>query len=286
MLVPLADVLPVLNERRLCLPGIDVAGGQEEFVLGALRAFEAARCPALLLVWAPGLKDLDLELAACAERVGFYAARSPVPVVLHLDHGKEPQHVAAALRAGFRSIMFDGSDRPFEENLRQTRAMAEAVHAAGGTIEGELGRIGSAGDAPASAGALTDPDEAARFARETQIDLLAPAVGNAHGFYRQPPRLRFDLVERLAAATGLPLVLHGGTGIPMADIRRAAELGVRKLNLASQVHRDFGEALQQAAAPAEGKPFRWRDALGAAREAVFRRTAETLRELGAEGLLG
>jgi len=270
----LKEVIRLAEGERLCLPAFDVAGGQGDFLLGVLGACEAARCPAVLLVYAPA--EPYVSLKACADVVASCAERSSVPVILHLDHGRDEDVVAEALEAGFDGVMFDGSAWPLEENLRRTKAMADLAHARGAAIEGELGRIGEE---------LTDPDEAAAFVRETRVDVLAPAVGNAHGFYRKPPQLRFDLIERIAAAAGVPLSLHGGTGIPLADVRRSARLGVRKVNLATGLHRRFSDALRSAASQKPEEEFRWRKALAAGRAAVGAMAAEYIRELNCEGLV-
>jgi ketose-bisphosphate aldolase len=270
----LRELISLAAGERLCLPAFDIAGGQGDFLLGVLGACEAARCPAVLLAHAPTGPYVSLK--ACADVVASCAERSSVPVMLHLDHGRDESVVAEALEAGFDSVMFDGSAWPLEENLRRTKAMAELAHARGAAIEGELGRIGEE---------LTDPDEAASFVRETRVDLLAPAVGNAHGFYKEPPRLRFDLIERIAAAAGVPLSLHGGTGIPLADVRRSARLGVRKMNLATALHRRFSKAVLSAARQTPEGEFRWRGALAAGRAAVGAMAAEYIRELNCEGLV-
>ena len=271
----LKEVIRLAEGERLCLPAFDVAGGQGDFLLGVLGACEAARCPAVLLVYAPA--EPYVSLKACADVVASCAERSSVPVILHLDHGRDENVVADALEAGFDGVMFDGSAWPLEENIRRTKAMAELAHARGAAIEGELGRI--------DGGELTDPADAAAFVRETQVDILAPAVGNAHGLYKQPPELRFELIERIAAAAGVPLSLHGGTGIPLSDVRRAASLGVRKMNVATGLHRRFSDALHSAARQTPQEEFRWRKALAAGRAAVGAMAAEYIRELNCEGLV-
>lgn len=284
MFASFQEILPALDARRVCLPGFDIAGGQPDFLLGVLRACEAARCPALLLVWAPGATYIGLE--ACVELAGFFARRSSVPVVLHLDHGHDEALVAQALDLGFRSVMFDGSSQPLDDNIRRTREMVRLARGRGASIEGELGRFGEElGDGKGQA-RLTDPEEAERFVRETGVDLLAPSVGNAHGFYRNPPRLRFELIELLAQRTGIPLSLHGGTGIPMPDVRRAGELGFRKMNVASQIHKDYTDALRGAAMGESTRQYSWKKAMEAGREAIQAIVANYLRELGAEGLVG
>jgi len=268
------ELLLLAERKGLCLPAFDVAGGQADFLVGVLSACEAARCPAVLLVYAPAGAYGSFE--TCAKVVRLFAEQASVPVVLHLDHGRDEGVVTAALEAGFDSVMFDGSGCSLAENTRRTKAMARIAHAHGALIEGELGRIG---------GDVTDPDEAAAFVRETRVDLLAPAVGNAHGFYRQPPKLRFELIERIAAATARPLSLHGGTGIPTADVLRAGRLGMRKMNIATGLHQRFVDAVRSNVEQVPPAPFTWADALTAGRQAVEAEAAEWIRGLQCEGLV-
>jgi len=277
------ELLGLLEARRVCLPALDIATGHTDFLLGVLEACQAARCPALLLVW-PAAQPY-LELQACVDLVRSVARRSSVPVLLHLDHAKDEAALVRALELGFDGVMFDGSALPLEDNIRRTRLAAELAHARGAVIEGELGRIGAELGDGYGAGALTDPDQAAQFVRETRVDILAPAVGNAHGFYRKPPALQFDLIARLAAATGVPLSLHGGTGIPAADVRRAAELGVRKMNLATFLHKRFADALAAGAAAMGENCFRWFGAMASARAAVARQASQCIADLNAGGLV-
>jgi len=200
MFADLKNLMATAAAARVCLPALDIGGGQPDFLQGILAACEAARCPAVLLVWAPGATYVGLD--ACVDLVASFARRASVPVVLHLDHGKDAETVSRALDLGFASVMFDGSEHPLDENIRLTRVMAELAHARGATIEGELGSFGQEQADAAGDSHLADPEQAGRFVAETGVDLLAPAVGNAHGFYKAPPRLRFDLIERIAAVTG------------------------------------------------------------------------------------
>ena len=214
----------------------------------------------------------------------FYAARSAVPVVLHLDHGHEEALVAKALELGFSSVMFDGSSQPLEENIRRTREMVQLAHGRGVCIEGELGRFGQEqGEGPGKA-QFTDPAEAATFVRETGVDLLAPAVGNAHGFYKQPPQLRFDLIDQIRCQAGVPLSLHGGTGLPMEDIRRSAELGVRKMNVATLLHKQYSDVLKNSCLQNPDKQYSWRKVLEAGRQAIHETVRQYLAELRTEGM--
>jgi len=284
MLNSLLEILPSLETGNACLPAFDIAGGQPDFLFGALRACEAARCPALLLVWAPGATYIGLE--ACADLVKSAASRATVPVILHLDHCNDEATFEKCLRLGFRSVMFDGSALPFEENIRRTREMVALARSLNASIEGELGVIGSEhGEASADVtDSLTDPAQAERFVKETGVDLFAPAVGNAHGFYKKPPQLRFELIREIRSRTGVSLSLHGGTGLPFSDIRQAAGLGVRKLNVATAMHGEYTRRLLDTRPANPSNPFGWSEILGQGRDAIAEMAAGYIRELGAEGI--
>lgn len=164
------------------------------------------------------------------------AARSAkVPVAVHLDHGISLGMIHKALRLGFTGVMIDASALPYDRNLALTRRVVETAHAMGCDVEAELGRVqkgeGGAGEAfSRPEDFYTVPDEAGRFCRDTGVDCLAVAFGTAHGFYREQPKLDFDVVRACAAATGLPLVMHGGSGVSAAGYRAAIAGGIRKIN--------------------------------------------------------
>lgn len=168
-----------------------------------------------------------------------------VPVVLHLDHGRSIDEARAAIAEGFTSVMFDGSNLPLDENIRQTAEIAALAHAAGVSCEGEIGFVGYAGGA---ASAMTDPAEAARFARETGVDAMAVAVGNLHLQQDHAGRIDAAAVAAIAAATGgqVPLVIHGGSGVP-PDQRAwlARTTPVCKFNIGTELRQGFGAALRR-----------------------------------------
>ena len=169
-----------------------------------------------------------------------------VSAALHLDHGDSMEMVRQCLDAGFTSVMLDFSARSFEENADALRQVVQIARPRGVTVEGEIGKIGKADDASAeglAASAFTDPAEAARYVKATGVDLLAVSVGNKHGFYRGNPHLEFGLLEELHAAVSVPLVMHGGTGIPAKDIQRSVGLGIAKVNVASELVHGFRECL-------------------------------------------
>lgn len=172
------------------------------------------------------------------ERVAEYllpmAEKAAVPVCVHYDHGLTFDKCMEALKLGFTSIMYDCSTLDYETNAAQMAEMVKICHAMGATVEGELGHVGDnegEGKLENPGDYFTDPDTAADFTARTGIDALAVAVGNAHGDYKFPPKLDFERIETIAARTGLPLVLHGGSGLADDDFRTAVQKGVCKVNI-------------------------------------------------------
>lgn len=164
------------------------------------------------------------------------AQQAKVPVCVHLDHGTSAEMIYRALRLGFTSVMIDASALPYAENEKRTKEITEISHAMGVSVEAELGRLitGESGDAEVENAKAEDfytrPDEAKTFCEKTGVDALAIAFGTAHGFYTAQPNLNFDVVKNVAAATGLPLVMHGGSGVSDDGFRKAIQNGIRKIN--------------------------------------------------------
>jgi ketose-bisphosphate aldolase len=203
---------------------------------------------------------------------------------LHLDHGDSMEMVRQCIDARFTSVMLDFSTLPFAENAAALREVVAMARPKGITVEGEIGTIGKADQRTAEAGATsayTDPADAARYVKETGVDLLAVSVGNKHGFYQGEPHLEFDLLAKLHAAVPVPLVMHGGTGIPEKDIRRSIGLGIAKVNVASELVHGFRDSLSAQWAREENL---WTPrAIGVAREVLVPIVEKWIRTTGAEG---
>jgi fructose-bisphosphate aldolase class II len=167
------------------------------------------------------------DLCGTLQRLAF---RGKVPVALHLDHGSTVKQAEDALAWGYTSVMYDGSRSSFDENAKWTKFVADYAHALGATCEGEIGHVAQGDET-----ALTDVGEAVDFAKATGVDALAVSIGTAHGYYKAEPKL--DIARCAAIAEALPdvpLVLHGGSGTPLADVRRAIESGIAKVNIATE----------------------------------------------------
>ena len=178
------------------------------------------------------------------------AKQSTVPVCVHLDHGETLEYLKQALEIGFNSVMFDGSALPYEENLQLTKNAVELAKAYGADVEGELGSMGrrESGSGDAAEDDLkiyTDPDMAASFVSETGIDALACSFGTTHGIYISQPRLDFEIVKQVREKTaGIPVVMHGGSGVSRDDFRTAIEAGVRKVNYFTYMDKAGGERVK------------------------------------------
>ncbi len=178
------------------------------------------------------------------DRVAEYllplAQRATVPVVVHYDHGLTFEACMHALKLGFSSVMYDCSMAAYEENVGQLAAMVRVCHAMDVTVEGELGHVGDnegSGRLAKPEDYYTDPGIAYDFIHRTGVDALAIAVGNAHGDYKFPPKLDFDRISSISSETGLPLVLHGGSGLADSDFREAARRGICKVNIFTDLDR-------------------------------------------------
>ncbi len=217
-----------------------------EGVRAVVAAAEAARSPAMLQVHPSALQFGGASLIALCLAAARDAA---VPIAVHLDHSSSPDAIRQALDAGATSIMADGSHLEYAANTAFTRAMAELAHARGAAIEAELGRLSGAEDGltvEEYAAKLTDPVQATDFVERTGPDMLAVCIGNVHGRYSGEPRLDFERLAAIRQAVPVPLVLHGASGLPPAQISQVIALGVRKLNVNTEVREAYLEALKQA----------------------------------------
>lgn len=251
-------------------------------MIGAVvEAASQERAPVILQFTEGSLKACGWEAAAAVARLA--AAAAPVPVAIHLDHGASFAAVMKAIRHGFTSVMIDGSELPYDQNVALTRRVVEAAHAAGVTVEAEIGHVGGVEDGQGSLhGWLTEPEDAERFWRDTGCDYLATAFGTAHGFYKELPRLDLDRLAEIGRRVPAPLVMHGGSGVPADQVLAAIARGVAKINVATELKDAWARALRQVLAehPGEMDP---RKILAPARAAVQAVVREKIRLFGAAG---
>lgn len=242
-LVTLKDALKVAADKNIAVPAFSV--DNLEITKEIVSVAEKYQAPVIMMVGQNVFKYGNFtSMSAIVRQV---AAETDVPVVLHLDHGVSYEQTIQCLREGFTSVMFDGSRLPLDENIQVTRQVVAAAHAVGVSVEAELGAISGVEDGMSVKSAnLVDVGEAKKFIESVDVDALAIGIGNAHGIYKSTPNLAFDRLEQVAALGAPPLVLHGGSGIPDDMIRKAIRLGIRKINVATEVRLAFLQGLKEA----------------------------------------
>ena len=227
-LVTMKQIVNEAWEQGTCIPAFNV--GSLEMVRGALRAAEELETPVIIQIAERLLKYSPIELIGPG--MVQAAKESKLPVAVNFDHSSTYEVIKKALDLGFTSVMYDGSILPFEENIAGTRRIVELANEYGASVEGELGLVGGSEDGLSDHGILcTNPDKAHEFCERTGIACLAVAIGNAHGDYPTAPVLAFDILEQINQKAGVPLVLHGGSGISDEDFRKAISLGIAKINI-------------------------------------------------------
>lgn len=254
-----------------------------EYTQGILQAAQEENSPVILGVsegaarYMGGFKVVVAMVKALMEEY-----ETTVPVAIHLDHGSSFEKCAEAIHAGFTSVMIDGSHFPLEENIALTKKVVEIAHLHGISVEAELGRIGGQEDdlvVDDAEAAYAIPAECDKLVRETKVDCFAPALGSVHGPYKGEPNLGFDRMEEVMKLTGIPLVLHGGTGIPTKDIQRAISLGTAKINVNTESQISSTKVVRKVLAE---KPdlYDTRKFMGPARDAIKETVIGKMREFG------
>ena len=209
-----------------------------EMANGIMNAAENLKSPVIM-----GTAEILLGAASLSEvaaMVKARAAESEIPVVLHYDHGLTFEKCMEAIKLGYTSIMYDCSTLSYKDNVEQVAEMVKIAHSLNITVEGELGHVGDnagKGKLERPEDYYTDPEVARDFVEKTHVDALAIAVGNAHGDYKFPPKLDFERISAIADATGIPLVLHGGSGLSDSDFREAIRRGIAKVNIFTDINK-------------------------------------------------
>lgn len=230
-LLTLEEALQYSVEERYAVGAFNITN--HDLAEGIIQAAEEKGLPAIINVAEVhyDLLEMDNFIHYLLDRV----RRSPAPLVVHLDHGYTYKNIIRAIHYGFTSVMFDGSKLPYEENIAQTREIVKIAHAAGVSVEAELGHVtGLEGDLKsgneADESAFTKVEEAEEFVEKTGIDALAVSIGTVHGIYKGEPRLNFELLKEIRNRVSVPLVLHGGSGLSDEDYRKVVTCGINKIN--------------------------------------------------------
>ena len=282
--MPIISMSEILNAAKAgkyavgCFNSIDLAMAR-----GIIRAAEDENAPVILCHAEVHFKytPLDTVVPILLEEAG----NAKVPVALLLDHGKDFDSIVRAMSLGMNCIMFDGSELDFEDNVTKTREIVKFAHALDATVEGEIGRVvrpidgGADGSDDASlvddTSLYTDPDQAADFVQKTGVDALACAFGTVHGVYRKEPKLDIPRLKKISEKTGIPIVMHGGSGLSKEDFSNAIANGVTKINYYTNLALYVGNEIKRQIAE-EKEPFYHNIAVWA-QQAVYEDTRKTIR---------
>lgn len=239
MLVNMNQMLAMAKEKHFAVGAFNIS--ESNLVRTVIEAAEENDAPAIIAVH-------PTELAYCKDDFMKYvvarAGNSPVPFVIHMDHGDSIDSIMRAVHCGFTSVMIDASHLPLHENIKKTAEVVKYCHMVGVSVEGELGTIGDTGtsiEGGMTEVLYTDPEDAKKFVAETGVDTLAVAIGTCHGLYPKgvTPKLRMDVLEAIKAVVDIPLVLHGGSGNPDSEIAEAVKIGIQKVNISSDYKSAF-----------------------------------------------
>jgi tagatose 1,6-diphosphate aldolase GatY/KbaY len=242
-LISSTPLLQTARKNGYCIGAFNVH--TLEMLQAVVEAAAETESPLIIQSTVGTVKHLGADYIAAAAQVA--SKRVNVPIALHLDHCTDFDLIVQCICAGYTSVMIDASHAAFEENVRQTKKVVEVASAAGVNVEAELGKVGGVEDEIVVAeheALMADPDECAEFINLTGVSSLAPAIGTAHGIYKGEPKIDFERIRRIAEKVDIPLVLHGGSGIPEEQVRRCVALGMSKMNVATELRIVFSDAIK------------------------------------------
>ncbi len=256
-----------------------------EHAQAIVRAAEEERAPVVLQLSQNSVAYNLGDVGPIGLAMRALAEAASVPAALHLDHVTTRELCERALDTGFSSVMFDASARDYAENVSATREMAAWLHERGASLEAELGVVGGKEGLETTEEGKTDPEQAGRYVQDTGADSLAVAIGTTHYMVEQSARIDLELISRIREQVGVPLVLHGSSGVPDEDLREAVRRGIAKVNIATQLNKAFTRAVREHLArdPSVVDP---RPYLTEARDALIRTVRERIRVLGSAGAVG
>ena len=246
MLMNMKDILAVAKENKFALPAFNIS--DYSMFLGIMDVCEETNSPVIIEIHPDELSFIGSEMVTAIKEKAY---KSSVPVCIHLDHCSDFGKIIWAIQSGFTSVMFDGAELSFEENIAGTKKVIEAAHPVNVSVEAELGTIGTTDPAEMEGGTAkiiyTDPDDAAKFVAETGVDTLAIAIGTCHGLYPagMKPELKLDILKEIAAKVDIPLVLHGGSNNPDKEIGESVTLGINKINISSDIKAAYFEKMRE-----------------------------------------
>ncbi|RRN70902.1 class II fructose-1,6-bisphosphate aldolase [Peribacillus simplex] len=280
-LVSMKEMLLKAKAERYAVGQYNING--LTFAQSFLQAANEERAPIILAAsdrlvdYLGGFKTIAAMVKSLMEEMDI-----TVPVALHLDHGMDAERCKKAIDAGFTSVMIDGSHHPIDVNIEITKMVVDYAQKSGVSVEAEVGTVGGTEDGLVGGIQYADPHECTRIVKETEIDALAAALGSVHGPYQGEPKLGFEEMESISNMTNVPLVLHGGSGIPLHQIKKAIELGHAKINVNTESIQVWAKTIREVLA-VEGKVYEPRAIITPAKEAIVSVVKRKMVEFNTSG---
>lgn len=279
MLTTMNEVLKIAEARNIAVGAFDTPNLENMFAV--VKTAEKYNVP-VILMYIPLLEDVA-PLEFMAPVMVAVARNAKVPVVVHLDHCGDLECLNRCLELGFTSVMYDGSELSYEDNVRNTKIAVEYARRYGADVEAEIGIMGGREAGGANVGNIkpedmyTDPEDARRFVEETQIDALAASFGTSHGFYTVAPKLDFARIEKIKSLVKIPLVMHGGSGVNEEDYIKAIHCGIRKINYYSYMGKAGVEGVKSCLENCNGEVAFYHEIAAAATEKMQENVEKAIR---------
>ena len=279
----------LFNAKNLCdqaadkgfgIPALNNNGGSYDIGRAIVEAAEELRSPLIIQCYEPNLEYRGFDYAG--QLIRFLAAETTVPIAIALDHGKTPQSIVRAVKAGFNHVMIDYADKPLDENIRGTQAIIDLVRPLGISVEAEIGHIIKSSDASGQRAGTVTVEEAKEFASRVDVDLLAVAVGTTHGIFKEQHGIDFALISKIRAAVRQPLVLHGTSGVSMADISKSVKAGMTKINFGEGLRMNYIRYFNELTDTLDHEHHAWRIER-AAKDKLKEDLKEIIRAVGSDG---
>ena len=281
--------MKLVNAKQLCdqaaakgfgIPALNNNGGNYDIGRAIVEAAEELQSPLIVQCYEPNLQYCGFDYAGLLLK--FLAANSTIPIAIALDHGKTPQSILRAVRAGFTHVMIDYADRPLAENVRGTQQIIDLVRPLGISVEAEIGHIIKSSDDSKQRAPTVSVEQAKEFSSRVDLDLLAVAVGTTHGIFKQQHGLDFNLMSKIQKALKPPLVLHGTCGVSMADISKCVKSGMTKINFGEGLRMNYISYFNEFSRTLNHEHHAWRIAR-AAKDRLKEDIKEIIRAVGSEG---
>lgn len=284
--------MKLLNAKQLCdvaaakgfgVPALNNNGGSYDIGRAIIEAAQELQSPLIIAEYEPNLEYCGYDHAGAVIRM--HAADTTIPMAIALDHGKTPQSILRAVRAGFTHVMIDYADKPLDENVRGTQQIIDLVRPLGISVEAEIGHIIKSSDDSQQRGGTVSVEEAKEFASKVDVDLLAVANGSTHGIFKEQHGMDFELIPKIRAVVKMPLVQHGTCGISMPDITRFVKAGMTKINFGEGIRMNYIRYFNEFSQTLNHEHHAWRIAR-AAKDRLKEDIKDIIRACGSDGKAG